>query len=333
MRTFRTVVNVEKSKFEITHRDNILMLGSCFVENIGTKLLHYKFTTLVNPFGILYNPASVGQAIRFFIDKKKFTKSDLEFANEKWFSFYHHGRFSDRSADACLQKINKEASAAYLLLSKTDKLFITFGTSWVYKLKRDNKIVANNHKLPSNLFQRELLSVDDICRTYEVLIKELHAIAPGLQIIFTVSPIRHWKDGARGNQISKSILQLASKQLEDKFEQVSYFPSYEIVLDDLRDYRFYESDMLHPNQLAVDYIWERFAEAYFMEQTLAICEKSGKISQAVQHRPFDTQTIAFKTFVNKNLQLIEKLKMEYPYINLDKETTYFANVIKNTDIL
>jgi hypothetical protein len=316
---FRTELKIEKSKDKFGYNSKAIMLGSCFADNIGERLTSYKFDVNSNPFGVLYNPISVGNSIRILIDQKEFSEADLNFANDKWFSFSHHSRFSNTDENECLQGINTEIQKSSLDLANSDVLYITFGTAWVFEWIETGDIVSNCHKLPAKDFHRYRLDVEEIVKFYKSLIISLAVFNPDLKIVFTVSPIRHWKDGAQGNQLSKATLLLAIEQLVELFEQVSYFPAYEIVMDELRDYRFYAEDMLHLNSTAVNYIWGRFQDTYMENQTLEVMKKIEKIVSASKHRPFNPDTISHQSFITNTLADIERLQHQYPNVILDQE--------------
>ena len=240
----QTKITVAAPDFSIDYNSRLMMLGSCFAENMGSKFSYYKFDVDVNPCGIIYNPLSVANVLRLLVEGKRFEKNDLREVGGKWVSLFHHGAFSSADPDECLHRINDRLTKATGELRTLDLLVITWGTAWVYKYIPENIIVSNCHKIPSREFERSRLSVEDIVREYLVLIERLREINPGLRILFTVSPIRHWKDGAHGNQLSKATLLLAIDRLREEIQHVYYFPAYEIVLDELRDYRFYAEDML-----------------------------------------------------------------------------------------
>jgi hypothetical protein len=312
---FRTEIQLKKSTTGISYNDSLVLVGSCFTENIGKKFSINKFRTDVNPFGILYNPLSIQSSIQQLIDKKTVTEKDLFFHNGVWQSFAHHGSFSDTSKDACLGKINKRIIESSTNLKQANFFIITFGTAWVYELASTKEIVANCHKLPEKTFNRRCLTIKEIVENYTVLLRKLQAFNPSLQIIFTVSPIRHWKDGAHENQMSKSILLLAIDELQQLFPNTSYFPAYEIVMDELRDYRFYDEDMIHPNNIAINYIWEKFSDIYFSVETEKIRLKIEQIIKAESHRPFNPDTKEHQTFLEKNAQRKSLLQEKYPFLS------------------
>lgn len=311
---FRTICSIEKSKKGLTYTDQILSLGSCFAEHIGKKLENAFFQVDINPFGVLYNPVSILNSISFLIERKQFTEADIFEYRSLWHSFSHSSLFSDRSPEIFLNKINSRLNKATELLQKTGFLLITFGTAWVYEEKKSGSVVSNCHTLPSSFFTRRRLSVEEIVQDYSVMISKLHALFPTLNFIFSVSPIRHWKDGAHENNLSKSILHLAIDQLQQQFSNVLYFPAYEIQLDELRDYRFYTSDMFHPSDVAVEYIWQRFSETYFDAATLKIMNEIMRLSSDLTHRPLHPDSEAFLKFQAQLEQKIVSLKNKYPFL-------------------
>jgi hypothetical protein len=279
---------------------------------------------LVNPFGILYNPESIHTSISRILAKQTFMESEIFEHEGGWKSFYHHSRFAYSSSDLFLKNANEKLEEASDFLYTTDFLIITFGTAWVYRLKESGKTVSNCHKLPASLFVREKLTPEAIVSMYTELLRKLFEVRPEMQVIFTVSPIRHWKDGAHENQLSKATLLLAIEQLQQLFpSSVIYFPAYEIVLDELRDYRFYTEDMIHPNEIAVNYIWERFSDCFFSEETTKRIAEIQKLVLATQHRPFQPESEAFRRFVDKNLVLLEETKRKYPNLDFGAEREYF----------
>ena len=312
---FRTEIKISKSDFDINFNSKIFLIGSCFIDNIGNIFLKNKFKTLINPYGVLYNPKSIYKSLNFIIDNKKFDKNDLINFNNKWLSLDHHGSFSDINLQNTLDKINNSNNIAHNFLKQTNFLFITFGTSWVYRYNQTNKIVANCHKIPAKEFTREILSVTQIIEDYSILIKKIQKINSKLKIIFTVSPIRYLKDGMHQNQISKSILFIAINEINKFFNNTHYFPSYEIVNDDLRDYRFYKDDLTHLTDFTVNYIWEKLSEKYFTKDTENKISEIDKIIKAVNHKPFNNQSIEYKNFKNDILKKInnfeEKLNLDF----------------------
>lgn len=307
------------------------MLGSCFTENIGERLLNAKFSVDLNPFGILYNPFSIEQCLLRLMEAKPFSADELFQHESRWHSFMHHSRFSAKSAELCLQAINERLLFSAKGLKDAEYLFVTFGTAWVYELKQTGEVVANCHKLPDATFVRRRLTVTEIVNHYTSLIKKLLLLNPKVKLIFTLSPIRHWKDGAHDNTLSKSILLLAIDELEKQFDNVSYFPAYELVMDDLRDYRFYAEDMQHPNKTAVDYIWERFSNCYFSAETKRTALEMEKLTRTLSHRPFNTDGIEYQQFCEQQLNKIKKYELAFPEIDFRAEKAEFLKTTPYDD--
>ena len=318
---FQTSVELPAGLPAIRHADHILLMGSCFAENIGALLSDAKFRLELNPFGILYNPLSISSALREIATKKEYTEKDLFAYRGLWHSPMHHGSFSASTPEETLQHINVRFQQARKAMQQLDWLMLTFGTAYVYEQKETGKVVANCHKLPESNFNRRLLLVDEIVDEYTSLITSLAARNPNLKILFTVSPIRHIRDGMHANQLSKSTLLLAIDRLQQLFPQhVFYFPSYEIVLDELRDYRFYADDMLHPSTLAVRYLWERFSETFFSADTKQIMAEVEDIRRDLAHKPFHPASEAYQRFLGQIVLKIERLIGKYPYLDFQKET-------------
>lgn len=319
MNAFRTTFDIAPLKKQINYKSQLLSFGSCFSENIGEKLKLYKFNTIINPFGILYNPESVANSIEILIKKKLFKEADLFHHKGIWNSFYHHSRFSDTDLEACLSNINQSIEEASNKIFSADYLLITFGTAWVYELKRNGRIVSNCHKIPASEFTRYRMASCDIVERFSSLIKKIKTENIGCQIIFTVSPVRHLKDGVVENQLSKATLIMAVNELVESFDKVHYFPSYELMMDDLRDYRFYADDMIHPSAKGVDYIWSKFTDACIDKNAYKTMKQVEKILQAVNHRPFQPNTQAHRTFLRKTIDKINSIHAEYPELNFEQE--------------
>ncbi len=321
---FRTRVEIPSSKIKIDHTSGILLIGSCFADNIGSRLKELKFRAGHNPFGVLYNPVSVKDNLGLLMERKTFSESDLYRVNDRWISFSHYTHFSDPDQTVCLQKINDSIISASELLADARFLFITFGTARVYEFIKTGKIVANCHKIPAREFKRFLLNPEDIVREYDMLLPALRTYNPDLQIVFTVSPIRHWKDGATGNQLSKSILLVAIHQLVEKYEFTHYFPAYEIFMDELRDYRFYAGDMLHPSDAALDYIWEKFTETFISDESVKLMRAIEKIIKAKAHRPVNASSIEHARFREKVREQIDEVLRIYPSLDFAEELAIFS---------
>ena len=314
----QTRVEIRPGSFHIDYASEILMLGSCFAENIGEKLRYFKFNVDVNPFGIVYNPLSVAKVLRLLLTGRLFTKEDLLCHDGKWLSLMHHGCFSSPDPEICLQQINGRLADAAQRLRTMDVLVLTFGTAWVFRNKADGAVVANCHKIPASAFVRSRLEVEDVVEEYRDLIGQLRLANPRLTILFTVSPIRHWKDGAHGNQLSKSVLLLAIDRLVNEMEGVYYFPSYEIVMDELRDYRFYAEDMLHVTAQAVEYIWERFQEVCVEKGTTCLMSRIDKANRALLHRPFEAESEKWQQFHQRALEEMGEIDREIAVLRSSK---------------
>lgn len=314
---FRTKVELPEKVTEIRHSDRLILFGSCFVENIGNLLSANKFVCNVNPYGVLYNPFSIADGLRRIIREPVYGQDELFQWEGMWHSWMHHGSFSADSPEECLQKINGRMHAASEELSVADWLIVTWGTSFVYS--HDGTVVGNCHKLPAASFERSCMGVSEIVGLWRTLLTELKDKNPKLKVLFTVSPIRHAKDGMHGNQLSKARLLLAVEELCNEFDHCFYFPSYEILMDELRDYRFYADDMLHPSALAVEYIWNCFCRTYFSNETLHVMKEWNEIQKGLQHKPFRPESDTYRQFLSQIMLKIERIKQKFPYIDVQKE--------------
>ncbi len=322
---FRTIVSLLPAAKKISHSNKLLMFGSCFTESIGQKLENAKFSVDINPFGVLYNPISIVKSINRLINKELVEKKDLFCNQNLWRSFAYHSSFSGSSVVKSIDNMNNRLIESSERFGQTDFLLITFGTAWIYELAETGEVVSNCHKLPENKFKRHRLTVDEIVEVYSLLINRLLSVNKKMQIVFTVSPIRHWKDGAHENTVSKSILLMAVEELEKRYRCVNYFPAYELIMDDLRDYRFYGQDMLHPNQMAIDYIWERFQECFFTLDTQQIAREMEKMTKAIAHKPFNQFTEGYQQFCEQQLNKIYVFEKLCPEINFEKEIAFFKS--------
>lgn len=320
---FRTILQIPRSDTPITHSSRILLLGSCFSEHIGLLLQQNKFNVEENPFGILYNPFSISRTLHRLLSAVPFNESELLYHNGMYHSLMHHGESSDIDKNSCLQKINERLEHAAEAIQHATHILITFGTAGVYRWNETGEIVGNCHQLPANKFTHALVSVDEIVEDWSKIIQSIQQVNPQAQFIFTVSPIRHWKDGARENQLSKSILHLAIDALQRVFpEKVGYFPAYEIMMDELRDYRFYATDMMHPSSTAVTYIWERFRDTFFPEETIRIMKEWSSIYSGLAHRPLHPGTAAHREFLMQLSQKLDRFMVNYPGISCEKERDF-----------
>ena len=324
MNAFRTTFNIDESKTKINYHSKTIFIGSCFTENIGNHLKDLKFKTVCNPTGIIYNPFTICECIQFLLNGKSFIENDIEFFNNAWFSFKHHSRFSNPDKEKCLENINTELNSATEYIKQADFLFITLGTAFVYKHNRTNEIVANCHKFPSYTFSKSILQASEIVEIYSETIKQLNKINSKIKIIFTVSPVRHWKDGVIGNQISKSILFVSINEILKKFDNCIYFPAYELMMDDLRDYRFYAEDMIHPNSIAIEYIRDKFIETFVDRDSQMIISNIKKLQLAKNHKVFNSNSSSHLKFKEINLRQIIELKKEFPFLDLEEFEKYFS---------
>lgn len=281
---FRTPLPVPSYPFHIGYDNSIMLIGSCFSDHMGLFFSRSGFRTCSNPFGTLFNPLSIAQNIDFLLDPETFDEEWFVRFNERWVSFAHYSKFSHAEKDFFLQRIWMQMKEGYSFLRKADFLFITWGTAYVFRHLERNLVVANCHKMPAANFSKYRLSVDDIVMRYRSLFERLFAVNANLRVIMTVSPVRHLSDGFHANTVSKSVLHLAVEQLTDN-QQVFYFPAYEILHDDLRDYRFYAADLSHPSQSAVEYVEELVAQSFFTSETELVRRKKEKEYKALQHRP------------------------------------------------
>lgn len=311
---FSTEVSLPTSPFSLSHQDRITSFGSCFSENIGEKLEAHKFDVCTNPYGILFNPVSISKAIRESLDHTLYTETDVHYHKEKYFSFNHHSKYAGIEKVEVLDKINSSIGLSNSYLKESKALILTLGTAWVYRLIESNEVVANCYKLPGSLFTKELLSVKEIVAEVSEAINKLRAVNPDVTFITTISPVRHWKDGVVENQQSKATLHIALKELNEEFQNSVYFPSYEILLDELRDYRFYAEDMLHPSKFAIDYIWEKFADTFFSKQTKELNQRIAQINRENNHKPFNLESNEFMAFAKQLIERENKLVEEFPFL-------------------
>ncbi|TFH34078.1 MAG: GSCFA domain protein, partial [Bacteroidia bacterium] len=280
----RTVIEPLPLAERISYLTPVLLVGSCFASEVGAMFDEGKMNVMINPFGVLYNPVSVSSELEIIAERREFTIDDLHLYNNRYLSFYHDTGFSSTDPEVILRKINSTTNRAHQFLAEAEYLFVTFGTARVFRRLTDRSVVANCHKMPSSEFERELLTVEYIVELWTKLVGKLHRLNPNLRIFFTVSPVRHWKDGAHGNQVSKAIRMLAIDKLVKNNSILGYFPSYELLLDDLRDYRFYKDDLLHPSRKAIEYIWEFLTKTFFDPDTISLFREVSKVKSAMHHK-------------------------------------------------
>lgn len=313
----QTIIPLKKqSKNLIDYHSNILLLGSCFVENIGEKLTYFKFQTLQNPFGILFQPKAIETFIANVISQKTYSENDIFFHNEQWHCFNAHSRLSASLKEHLLTELNNQIKSTNQQISKATHIIITLGTAWVYRFLESNQVVANCHKVPQNQFKKELLSVEQIAQSLQTMAQLIQSVNPKASIIFTVSPVRHTKDGFVENTLSKAHLITAIHQVIPSLgARVLYFPSFEMMMDELRDYRFYAEDMLHPNATAIQYIWEKFQYVWFSEAASKTMEAVGAIQKGLQHKPFNPNSEAHRQFLQNLKAQINRLCSQFPHIS------------------
>jgi len=324
----RTTFQVEPSDDKITYNDQVMFIGSCFASSIGSQMEMGRIPVMINPAGTVFNPVSVCNTLDTITNEKQFLLEDLHFYDGTWLSFYHYTDFSSDDPSTVLEKINRKSKEAFDFLKQTRFLFVTLGTSRVYKLKKSDLIVSNCHKIPSEQFESKMLTVDEIVTLWIRQLDKLHLLFPHLHVVFTISPVRHWKDGAHGNQVSKSVLFVAVEELLKHDVSSGYFPAYELVMDDLRDYRFYKDDMLHPSTSAVNYIWEAFAGCYLDSNTISTWKEVVKITKAFNHRINTNSESKRVYFAERVLKQISDIKIKVPNIDLSREEDYFLKMRK-----
>lgn len=312
---FRTPVPISESNFPIDYNAKIMSLGSCFAVNMAEKLEYFKFQNSCNPFGIIFNPVSIQKIVERAVTKTFFTEKDVFFHNDLWHCFEVHSELSNSDKDAFLKFLNQLVVVTNQEITQSTHFLITYGTAWVYRNKESKEIVANCHKVPQKHFDKELLSIETIQKSIQNTINLIEKVNPKAKFVFTVSPVRHIKDGFVENTLSKSHLISAIHAIDNsQLITDSYFPSYEIMMDELRDYRFYAEDMLHPNQVAIDYIWQRFQETFISKTALVVMEEVQGIQKGLSHRSFNPQSESHQKFLAKLQSGITKLCSEYPFM-------------------
>jgi len=312
--SFTTQVAIHPLKEPMGYPDNWMSLGSCFAENIGQKLRNAGFNTCLNPFGVLFNPLSIEKAIRRLIENKPVGEEELFQYGSLWNHFQFSNLHSGTDRASTLQSMNESIAKATTFLNSTNVLMLTFGTAWIYETTTGGEVVANCHKLSNVNFTRRRLSVAEIVKTYTSLINDL---PEEIRIVLTVSPVRHWKDGAHENTLSKSTLHLAVDELIHLFpDSLAYFPAYEIIIDELRDYRFYKEDMVHPSDQAVNYVWNKFTKWGFLSDSRSVIEEVEQFRSMENHRSIHPESQEHKAFINKTKHLRLKLIKRYPYLHL-----------------
>ncbi len=318
---FQPTISLNK----ITHQDGLLLIGSCFSEHIASRLGDLKFKVQANPFGIVFNPKSMANALNRIIHKKYFSENEVFEKEGAWYLLEAHSSVSSEKKEDLLNELNRLIDIWNQQLHTTSYLMLTVGSAFSYYHKVQEKVVANCHKLPQSEFDKLLLENHEIIVDFQEMINDLKAINPKIKIVFTVSPVKHLRDGVVENNLSKAILIQSVHQLVKQNTDCSYFPAYELVNDDLRDYRFYESDLAHPNTQAINYVWKKFSEVFFNDKTMEINERVLQIHQAYHHRLFNKATESSVKFKHNFYQKCVTLQAEYSYLDLSKELHYFNN--------
>ncbi|MGB3152360.1 MAG: GSCFA domain-containing protein [Maribacter sp.] len=316
----QTKILVPRANNQIGYDSQLLLLGSCFSQNIGNKLDYFKFRSLQNPFGILFNPRAIENLVERAVEKKIYSETDLFFQNERWHTFDAHSDMSLVLKGDLLATLNSNLVRTRNQIEKATHIIITLGTAWVYRHKKSQKIVANCHKIPQKEFDKSILPISETTASLKNIIERIQSVNTNAQIVFTISPVRHLKDGFVENQISKSRLITAVHEIigvSPTGAKGIYFPSYEVMMDELRDYRFYAQDMIHPNQLAIDYVWEKFKEVWVLEDAYKTMGKVEDIQKGLRHKPFHPESEQHQKF-KKSLQAkIAYINGEYPFMDFN----------------
>lgn len=326
---FRTKLNISPSPAPFQHDHRLLLIGSCFSDSIGEQLELDGFKALVNPFGVLYNPLSISKNLRLLLHSEPHSADEIRQHSGTFYHVDYHTAFSGDSREQVLHSINSQLESSRQFIQPLDYLIITFGSAYAYYYQQEMEPVANCHKIPDKEFTVKLLSVDEIVKEYQVLLEEYRKRFPNIRIIFTLSPVRHWKYGAEGNQRSKAILLLAIHELVSQSQNlVSYFPSYEIMMDELRDYRFYADDMLHIGNKAVAYIYEQFKATWMQAQSAGLANEVRKLHQAKFHRIMHPGSVSHRQFINQQIEKLNLLQANHPGLDLQNLSKYFENQLQ-----
>ncbi len=311
----QTQLNIPEQESKISYKSKLLLLGSCFTENIGEKFAYFKFRHVQNPFGILFHPFAIENLIAKAVQQKEFTEKDIFQYNQNWHSFEAHSRLSHPNPEAILKALNGGITQTHKAIQESSHLIISIGTAFIYQHLESKKYVANCHKVPQKEFRKELISAQRICESLANIIVSCRTLNPDLQFIFTVSPVRHAKDGLVQNNRSKAQLISAIHEVIDQKEKAAYFPSYELLLDELRDYRFYTQDMLHPNATAIEYIWEKFTQTWLAKEASPTMKKIDVVQRNLQHKAFNPQSEAHQKFLQKLKEQKAELKTQFPFMD------------------
>lgn len=314
---FSTVVPLSYTGKKITYDDQILCLGSCFAVNIGEKFKAFQFQQTTNPFGILFHPKAIEKMIEYAVNNYEFTAADVFEHQEIWSSFVAHSDLNELEQEDIVVKLNAKLFDLQVALRESSFIMLTFGTAWVYTFKETNEIVANCHKVPNTQFEKRLLTYEEVQESYISIVEMIRTLNPEAHILCSISPVRHVKDGFTANQRSKSVLLAALHDAIDVVQdtKVCYIPVYEIIMDELRDYRFYKADLIHPNEIAIQYVWERFITHYIDESMFSIMKKVEEVQRGLDHRPFNPTAEQHLKFLDTLIEKIDDLLERYPFMN------------------
>ncbi|MGE9312478.1 GSCFA domain-containing protein [Niabella sp. CJ426] len=328
---FMSPIHIPKLPEPVAYGNKLLLIGSCFTEHIGNALADYKFNVLQNPHGILFEPASVRHSLISYIENRKYTEADLFYLNEVWNSWHHHSRFSNINKEKALEAMNQSVEQAHHFLKDCDWVIITLGSAFSYILSSDNPEkerydlhVANCHRAPGQWFYKKLLGVEEIIAAMDNTYHRLRTFNPKIKILFTVSPVRHLRDGVTENNRSKARLIEVVHHMVDKFPGVYYFPAYELVIDVLRDYRFYDVDLAHPNYQATEFVLEKFTEACIDDASKPIMKEVKQVAIARRHKAFQPDTNAHQQFLKAHYEKAKGLMEKYAFLDLKEEMDYFS---------
>lgn len=320
---FRTEIEAQNSPVKINYKSKILTLGSCFSDSIGQRLQQSRFSTTVNPFGTIFNPLSIVELLELSLERNEVLEHATIKRDGYYLNYKFHSSFRARTKDTLHKRMEKALDEVSRQIKQANVIFITLGTAWVYEQQKSHMLVANCHKVPQKEFSKRLVATEEIVPAFFNLKEIINQHNPNVQFVLTVSPVRHTRDTLKLNAVSKSVLRTACYYMEDMAEDVHYFPAYEIMMDDLRDYRFYEKDLIHPNEQAIDYIWEKFIDTFIEDKELL--GQWTKLKQALEHKPFNPKSGAHQKFLQKTLSQLKDLNGQIP---LDQEIAQIKKQLK-----
>lgn len=329
---FKLSLEAKRSNFKIGYQQKIMLVGSCFSENMTAKFAAHQFEVLENSHGVLFNPVSVAHSLQDVIELKTYTAQDIFYHNDIWNSWNHHSRYSGITPESSLDKINTSIHSAHQFLKQANHIIITLGSAWLYHVEEPaplgkGQVVANNHKGPSQWFKKELMQPNEVKLLLAQMCQNLHAFNPQLHVIFTISPVRHLREGLVENNRSKAALIYAVHELITQVENIEYFPAYEYVIDDLRDYRFYAEDLVHPNYAATQYVWEKFVETYMTEDAQGLMKQVAELQLAMHHKPFFVGSTEHQKFLQVCIGKTERLLEQYPFLDLTTHLHFFRGQV------